>query len=201
VLGSVSFAWLVATAKGVNLRQVGSGNLGATNVGRALGGTWFAVVFILDLAKGLGPTLAAGFLPPSGSESLVAWFPVLVGIAAVLGHVFPCFFGFKGGKAVATSLGVVIALAPVVAGILFGIWLISWLSGKFLFRMKSSSAVGPASMLAAAAAVPAQAVWTGGQLFQAAFLPSSILLILISLLILIRHRSNFMQMIGRAKPA
>jgi glycerol-3-phosphate acyltransferase PlsY len=107
LLGAVPAAYLVARARGVDLGRVGSGNLGATNLYRALG--WKAAVpaGLFDLFKGTAPVLLAQRLA-TGSE----WFPLAVGIAAVLGHVFSPFVGFKGGKGVATAGGVFLALAP-----------------------------------------------------------------------------------------
>jgi acyl-phosphate glycerol 3-phosphate acyltransferase len=124
LLGSVSFAWLAAKSKGLDLRQHGSGNLGATNVGRVMGRSWFFVVFFADLAKGLLPVLLALMLVEQ--QQAFPSLPVLVGAAAILGHIFTCFHGFKGGKAVATALGVLIALVYMAAAIAFGVWLLVW---------------------------------------------------------------------------
>lgn len=177
LLGSVSFAWWAARAKGVDLRTVGSGNLGATNAGRVLGWHWFAIIFTLDLGKGLGPVLLA-------RQADDAWLPIAVAAAAVLGHVFTCFHGFKGGKAVATSLGVIIALAPLAAGIAFGCWLLTWLLVWLGLRLKRSEAVGPASIVAALAVVPAYLATPGRSHQTLGFLA------LLAALVLIKHRSN-----------
>jgi glycerol-3-phosphate acyltransferase PlsY len=171
LIGSISFAWLVARAHGVDLRAVGSGNLGATNVGRALGGTWFAVVFLLDVAKGAGPVLASlwiattfsppGQPPAAGVQAATAaWLPVATGIAAVIGHVLPLWHGLRGGKAVATSLGVVVALAPLPAAIAFAAWLPVWIVGWTVFGLKKSEPVGIASVVGAMVAPIARLVRT-----------------------------------------
>src|SRR5690242_10288431 len=94
LLGSIPFGLLVARAKGVDLRKVGSGNVGATNVVRTLGKPLGFMVFALDFLKGLVPTLVG-----RADDDAVA---LLFGIAAVLGHVFPVWLKFKGGKGVAT---------------------------------------------------------------------------------------------------
>lgn len=117
LLGSVLFGELIARAKGVNLREVGSGNVGATNVSRALGKKYGVVVFFLDMLKGFIPTALA--VKIFGVDSL--WV-VLVGLAAVLGHMFPLFFGFKGGKGVATAFGVLLAVSPKVAFLSLLVW-------------------------------------------------------------------------------
>ena len=112
-LGSVSAAYWLAKSRGVDLRQHGSGNLGATNAGRVLGAWAFIAVFIADVSKGVLPVVAALLLV--GEQQWQGLAVVGAGVATVLGHVFPCWHGWRGGKAVATSLGVLIALAPVTA--------------------------------------------------------------------------------------
>ena len=107
--GSVPFSYLVARARGVDLRTVGSGNIGGANVWRACGFGPFVVAAALDMLKGMLPTLAALWLLP-GQPGIA----VLVGVAAILGHSYPLFLGFKGGKAVATSGGVLLAIMPVL---------------------------------------------------------------------------------------
>ncbi|MAW62319.1 MAG: acyl-phosphate glycerol 3-phosphate acyltransferase [Planctomycetes bacterium] len=106
LLGSVSFALLLARARGIDLRSVGSGNLGATNTSRALGSGAGLLVFLLDAAKGAIPVLVWASLD---SEPLAA---VLAGAGAYLGHIWPVYLGFRGGKGVATLIGALLALAP-----------------------------------------------------------------------------------------
>jgi glycerol-3-phosphate acyltransferase PlsY len=115
LLGSVPFGLLISKAfAGVDVRRVGSGNIGATNVGRAAGPAAGVVTLVLDVAKGALPALAAGaFLEPAGPGG-AAW-PAAAGVAAFLGHLFPPWLRFRGGKGVATALGVVLALSPWVA--------------------------------------------------------------------------------------
>lgn len=118
VLGSIPFGLMVARTRGIDPRHAGSGNIGATNVGRLLGGRFFAIVFILDLLKGLVPMLTAAavlsaFKPDArtyGAQDYGLW--LAVGFAAILGHMFSLFLKFKGGKGVATSTGVILGLYP-----------------------------------------------------------------------------------------
>jgi acyl phosphate:glycerol-3-phosphate acyltransferase len=119
LIGSIPFSYLVARARGVDLRQVGSGNIGGANVWRACGFGPFVVAAALDILKGYLPTLVGSLLFP-GSPTLV----VLVGVAAILGHTFPIYLRFKGGKAVATSSGVLLAIAPLLAAIGVATWAI-----------------------------------------------------------------------------
>jgi glycerol-3-phosphate acyltransferase PlsY len=197
LLGSVSFAWLAARAKGIDLRQHGSGNLGATNAGRVMGRQWFFIVFFADVAKGLLPVLLA--LELVRSHQAHATLPVLTAACAILGHSFTCFHGFKGGKAVATSLGVIIGLVYLAAGIAFGIWLLVWALGCVGFRQKPSDAVGPASVLAALA-MPFAHLATYPQPWAVLNLPLTIFLFLASALVIVRHRSNIAKLLGRTPP-
>jgi glycerol-3-phosphate acyltransferase PlsY len=115
LFGSIPFGLLLTRAlAGVDVRQVGSGNIGATNVGRAAGPAAGIATLVLDAAKGALPVLAAGaFLDPAGPGG-GAW-PAAAGVAAFLGHLFPPWLRFRGGKGVATALGVTLALSPWVA--------------------------------------------------------------------------------------
>jgi acyl phosphate:glycerol-3-phosphate acyltransferase len=113
LLGSVPFGLIVGLARGVDVRRAGSGNIGATNVGRLLGGRFFAIVFVLDLLKSLVPMLAAGAVVrfrADGALTYLLWLGV--GFAAVLGHMFSLFLRFRGGKGVATSTGMLLGLWP-----------------------------------------------------------------------------------------
>jgi glycerol-3-phosphate acyltransferase PlsY len=137
-LGSIPFGLVVGLAKGIDPRKEGSGNIGATNLGRLLGGKYFALVFSLDLLKSLIPMLIGGYLlhraglsaDELDSKHLLAW--LLVGFAAFIGHMFPIFIGFKGGKGVATSAGLILGLYPfytfpaLIAFIVFLIVFFRW---------------------------------------------------------------------------
>jgi glycerol-3-phosphate acyltransferase PlsY len=118
VAGSIPFGMLVARAKGIDLRQVGSGNIGATNVARAMGKGWAIAVLVADAAKGFVPVwLSLRF-------GLPAWAIAAAGGAAIIGHMFTVFLRGRGGKGVATSLGVALALSPLSALIGFGAYVV-----------------------------------------------------------------------------
>ena len=107
LFGSVPFGYLVSRSRGVDLRKVGSGNIGATNVGRVVGRGWGILVFVLDFGKGAGPVLAATILTKRLALDLPAEAAgVTAGLAAFLGHLFPIWLGFHGGKGVSTAAGV-----------------------------------------------------------------------------------------------
>jgi glycerol-3-phosphate acyltransferase PlsY len=117
LLGSIPTSYLAAKyGAGVDLRQQGSGNLGATNLYRAVGLKYAVPVGLFDVAKGAVPVLLAA----RWTEQ--PWAPLAVGVAAILGHVFTVFMRFKGGKGVATAAGVVLALAPAALGVSTLVW-------------------------------------------------------------------------------
>jgi glycerol-3-phosphate acyltransferase PlsY len=169
VLGSIPTGVLVARSKGIDLRKVGSGNIGATNVGRALGKKWAAFVLVMDAAKGALPVLALthAFADP--------WLAAGGGVAAVLGQVFSIFLRGRGGKGVATSLGAGLALAPLPTLTCVGVFLLVFA----VFRIVS---VGS---LAAIAAYPL-GLWVLGM----ATSPRLAFGIAVGLLVAVRHRAN-----------
>jgi glycerol-3-phosphate acyltransferase PlsY len=113
LIGSIPFGLIVGRAKGIDPRKAGSGNIGATNLGRLLGRKFFFIVFVLDLLKGALPTLAAGaILRFTVEDRLDCLLWVLVAFAALLGHMASLFLKFKGGKGVATSAGVLLGVFP-----------------------------------------------------------------------------------------
>jgi glycerol-3-phosphate acyltransferase PlsY len=126
LLGATPTAYLAGRlARGIDLREHGSKNLGATNVYRVLAWRWAIPVALIDIAKGAIPVALFGRWAAGGP-----WLAVGLGIAAVLGHVFSPFMRFKGGKGVATALGVFLALAPVAVLIAVPVWGGSlWLTG------------------------------------------------------------------------
>ncbi|MFZ5648835.1 MAG: glycerol-3-phosphate 1-O-acyltransferase PlsY [Bacillota bacterium] len=112
LIGSIPFGYIVARIKGVDIRQHGSGNIGATNVWRILGPGLGLLVLFLDALKGAVPVIIGRQVGIEGAE-------LLAGMAALLGHAFPIYLGFKGGKIIATGAGVMLALAPLVLLIAF----------------------------------------------------------------------------------
>ncbi len=130
VLGALPFGyWIVRWLKGIDIKTVGSGSTGATNVLRAAGAGAAALVLALDILKGyvpvmLGIYLAAGHEAAGGTSWLLysQWIPPVVALAAVIGHSRSIFLGFAGGKSAATGLGTVLALAPLVAGLTLSVW-------------------------------------------------------------------------------
>jgi glycerol-3-phosphate acyltransferase PlsY len=113
LIGAIPFGLIVGLAKGIDVRKSGSGNIGASNVGRLLGKKAYALVLLLDIGKGLVPVLIATLVTAGAESTLVLFLMwVAVGFAAIVGHMFSIFIGFKGGKGVATSCGVMLGLWP-----------------------------------------------------------------------------------------
>ncbi len=190
--GSVPFGLLTAKlVAGIDIRQQGSGNIGATNVGRVVGAKWGAFVLVLDCLKG---SLSVCFLPPllaAASEPSFVHLRVICGVAAIVGHMFPCWLGFRGGKGVATALGVVLVLAPW--GTLTAVLVFLGVFGAF--RIVSLS-----SMLAAIAFAVFQQVWLWPQSFSKENWSLTAFSVSVPLLIIIRHRSNIARLIRGDEP-
>jgi glycerol-3-phosphate acyltransferase PlsY len=123
--GSIPTGMLVARARGVDIRRVGSGNIGATNVARALGRKWAVAVLIADAFKGFAPVFAGRVLL---AGRLSAAEVALAGLAAIAGHMFTIFLRGRGGKGVATSLGVALAISPPAALCGFGLYIAAYLT-------------------------------------------------------------------------
>ncbi len=125
LLGSIPFGLVYSLARGVDIRKVGSKNIGATNVSREFGFiSGFLPVFILDLLKGAVPVYLAGILfnnYPVGRDAAM----VLAGAMTIIGHIFPVYLGFRGGKGVATALGVFLPIVPVEAMICLGVFMVT----------------------------------------------------------------------------
>ncbi len=174
VLGSFPTGVVVARAKGIDLRKVGSGNIGTTNVGRALGRRWAAFVLLVDAGKGALPVLLAGYLFPS------PWLAAAAGFSAVLGQVFSIFLKGRGGKGVATSLGAGLALAPLPALGPAALWIVLMLT----FRISS---VGS---LAAVVSFPLF-LWLWGDVRA----PKLCFAVAVAVLVVARHRENLRRLV------
>jgi glycerol-3-phosphate acyltransferase PlsY len=181
VAGSVPFGLIVARAKGIDLRAVGSGNIGATNVARALGKGWAITVLFLDAAKGFVPVMLGRRLglPPQ--------YVAIAGVAAIVGHMFTIFLRGRGGKGVATSLGVALALSPLAALCAFGLYVVAYAATRL-------SSVG--SLLG---------LWSFplfGTLLGGLPRPYLALATIAAILVTIRHRENIARLVrGEEKKA
>jgi acyl phosphate:glycerol-3-phosphate acyltransferase len=179
LLGSIPFGFLVARAvRGVDVRTAGSGNTGATNVARVVGVGPGLLVLALDAAKGALSVLVAREV-----AQLSPRVQALAGLAAVVGHVAPVWLGFKGGKGVATALGVLTVLVPAAA-------LSAAVAYALVFAATRISSLG--SLLGGAAAVVAAALWPGTRL-------SVGVTVALFLLVLFTHRGNIQRLLTRSE--
>jgi acyl phosphate:glycerol-3-phosphate acyltransferase len=148
LIGAIPFGWLIARSRGVDIFHAGSGNIGATNVGRVLGRKWGILVFALDFAKGAGPVTLTGLLPAEAHEALGLPDALRVGVAlcAFVGHLYPVYLGFRGGKGVATGAGTVFVLVPGPAALA----ILTWAAVVAATRTVSLASISAAGMLCAA---------------------------------------------------
>ena len=178
LLGSIPTGYLVARAKGVDIRQHGSGNIGATNVFRTLGKPLGVFVFMVDALKGFAVVWLAGRF--GGASD---WAGIIAAVAVIAGHNYTPWLGFKGGKGIATSAGVLLALMP---------WAVLCIAIVWFVVFKVSRYVSLASISAAAALpVAVAALWSAGCGGNGPLLSFSVL---ISALAIWRHRTNIQRL-------
>jgi len=175
--GSVPWSHVIAKSRGVDLRKVGSGNIGATNLFRACGRLAGILGLLLDVAKGALPVLAAVVL------ELGTPVTALTALAAVAGHVFSPWMGFRGGKGVATGLGAFVVFAPLPVLTALAVFLVSFAISRI---------VSLSSILAASALVPASWLLSGGD--DGIVVPA--VCTLLAAIILARHRSNIARLLS-----
>lgn len=137
LLGSIPTGYLVARARGVDIRRVGSGNIGATNVFRNLGVPAGCVVLFTDALKGWAAVILAArvlceWADPAASLMAREWFAVVAGVCAILGHNYTCWLRFKGGKGIATSAGVLLALVPWALLVILAVWIVVFALSRYV---------------------------------------------------------------------
>ncbi len=178
LIGSIPTALIVSKRFfGIDIREYGSGNMGATNTFRVLGPRYGTVVMIGDILKGAAASLLFVFIPFYFSHELARInFMIILGITAVLGHIFPVFANFKGGKGVATLFGMILAVQPVVAISCVGVFLLV----LFLTRYVSLSSILAAIML------PICVLW----IWNEDEISYRIFAVLVAFLVLLTHQKN-----------
>jgi len=187
LLGSIPFGCLAGRIRGIDIRKVGSGNIGATNVVRVLGKRYGYPVFVLDFLKGLGAVrIAMAVRPESTSSELVG---ILAAVSAVIGHSFPIWLKFRGGKGVATSAGALFGLMPLATVIGAAIWILTFL----LTRYVSVASVATAVALPFVIAIMTWLNQTDGK----ALFYSSLCL---AAVIIWRHHSNLSRLVRGTEP-
>jgi acyl phosphate:glycerol-3-phosphate acyltransferase len=178
LLGSIPTGYIVGAMAGVDIREVGSGNVGATNVARTVGKKRGLLTLIADVAKGFVPVFIAGRLDLS--QTAIA----LVAIAAFLGHLYPMFLKFQGGKGVATALGVLLALAPMATLILTAVFAVVAVSSRFVSL----------SSIVAALAAPI-VLWSLS--YSLTVIATGVFL---AVMITLRHRENIQRLLEDTEP-
>lgn len=192
LVGALPFGYLVGRLRGVNLFEAGSGNIGATNAGRVLGRKYGAIVFVLDLLKGAAPVavavLLAEALAPGASHALGSPDVLRVGAAALafLGHLFPVYLRFRGGKGVATGAGTVFVLVPLAATLAITTWVVVLFASRFV----SLASLAAVTVLVLAHLVVATAP------FAEPVLPVTLYLIAGTALVFVKHRANVKRLLA-----
>jgi len=178
LIGSIPTALIISRKLfDIDIRDYGSGNMGATNTFRVLGSKYGTIVMVIDILKGVIASSLYTFLPfYSGNELERTNFIIGLGMAAVIGHIFPIFAGFKGGKGVATLFGMVLALQPVVAGACVAVFLVV----LYLTRYVSLSSILAALMLP----VCVLWIWNEHEVLYRVFT------LLVALLVIFTHQKN-----------
>ena len=192
LIGAIPFGFLIGKMRGVDVRTVGSKNIGATNVFRTVGKGWGLLAFACDVLKGMLPTLAAkwyiasGYALPQPQPWYEAELPLFVGIACVLGHMLTPYIAdekgrrFHGGKGVATAFGMLIGLIPALVGVAFAVFAVVFACSHYISLGSCTAAV----FLAVAIWFPI--LGTNGR----GDLPQCVLVTLIALFIVWKHRAN-----------
>ena len=182
LLGSIPVGYLIGRSYGIDIRTKGSGNIGAANILRVIGKGPAAATLLLDAVKGFLPTILARqtYLLPPG------WI-IAIGLAAIIGHTFSIFLKFKGGKGVATSLGVLIGLSPLTALFILLVWL----------AVFAASRIVSFASLAAALSLPPLLWYLANPHRQPAFLAFGVL---IAVLVFLAHRKNIKRLLSGQEP-
>ena len=181
LIGGIPFGFLIGKMRGVDVRTVGSKNIGATNVFRTVGKKWGLLAFLCDVMKGFLPTLVVRqWVPDPELYPDWTWLPLAVSITCVIGHMLTPYMKFKGGKGVATAFGALIALMPATVGIAFAIFALTFACSNYISLGSCVAATSLAVM-----------VWIPF-LDHAGYndLPLCILVTLIAAFIVWKHRSN-----------
>lgn len=191
LIGSFSSGYVAGRMRGLDIRSVGSGNVGATNVTRVLGKKFGYPVFVVDFLKGLGPVMLARIIAGRCQLDLIQsdLCVALAGIFSVIGHSYPVWLGFRGGKGVATSLGVIFGINWIAGSVMCGVWVA-------VFKITRYVSV---ASIAAAIALPAAMI----TLLFLHELQSTVLVyfsLFLAAIVVIRHHSNMSRLLNGTEP-
>jgi len=192
LLGSIPFGLIIAKLHGKDLRSIGSGNIGATNLSRALGRRWAYFCFCLDVLKGLVPMLVAAVFLSSRPGTGQLFLALAVGCAAVSGHILPIYVKFRGGKGVATSFGVALGLWPyytICALFAIAIWVVVLLLWRYISLASIIASI--AFPVALILAIIIRSDWDFARLW-----PLLITATAMPLMVVIRHAENIKRILA-----
>ena len=196
LIGSVPFGYIAGRLNGIDLREHGSRNIGATNAVRVLGKGWGIPVFVMDFLKGFAPLLYMKYHLGGDitefSPAAMGWF-LGVMFALILGHTFTCFLKFKGGKGVATTGGCLFALSPWVGGAA----LLSWIVSMIFTRYVSFSSIMAGVGMIVAAGIE---LWGEEKAYSLADYMVLGLLAIILVLVTVKHRANIVRIMNGTEP-
>jgi glycerol-3-phosphate acyltransferase PlsY len=188
-LGSIPAGYLAGRMAGIDIRNVGSGNIGATNVTRALGKCYGYPVFLVDFTKGVLAVIISILLAKNSGSNSPEVFGIVAAIFSVLGHAFPVWLGFKGGKGVATSVGALFGLMPLAALIGLGVWALVFEVTRYV----SVASITTAMVLPVAVLALTYAKHTEGMaLFYFSLCTAGV--------VIFRHRSNLSRLMRGTEP-
>ena len=186
ICGSIPFGLIIGKINKIDIREHGSGNIGATNVLRTLGKKWGYTCFVCDLLKGLLPVIGCQILAEKNGFSSAEYIPAIAVVSTVLGHIFSMFLKFKGGKGIATSAGAILAIAPYSLLVALVIWFIIF---------KASGYVSLASIIAAVS-IPFLSLLENFLKLHST--PISVysqgILFAIAILVTVKHKSNIQRL-------
>ena len=186
LVGGIPFGFLIGMARGVDVRTVGSRNIGATNVFRTVGKKWGLVAFACDVLKGLVPTLLAKRFAADPS-----WLPLAVGVACVVGHMLTPYMKFKGGKGVATAFGMLIGLVPALVGVAFALFALVFACSNYI----SLGSISAAAFLMVAVWFPCKLLHCVGY----KDLPLCILVTALCAFAIWKHKTNIIRLLSHAE--
>lgn len=189
LFGAIPWGFVIGKAKGIDIREHGSKNIGSTNVTRTLGKKWGMLCFVLDFLKGFLPSFIAIFILPkylgiTGNYADVCVILAIVG--SFIGHIFPIYLKFKGGKGVATGAGALLALTPLAVVIGLAMWFIIF---------KISRYVSVASILAAAIVAVLTCVFSVSNIYPIS-ITHQIFVAIICLIAIIKHKTNIVRLLN-----
>jgi len=201
LVGSIPFGLIAGKLlKGVDIRTVGSGNIGATNAARVIGWKWFPLVLLLDALKGFGPTALAGLLNDAGilGYSAILDYVIIAAVGAMLGHSFSVYIKFRGGKGVATGLGVMLAITGIPATVVPVPTLCAM--GVFILVLALFRFISASSVLATASIPFFYWLLTSPHTLQNPWRTRLIFISLACAFVVWRHRGNMLRILKGTEP-